>query len=60
MELARGDSAHIINKSEHALISLGYDSHGQRIITSLEDGTVQIWEYGTSLFQKNFVAMNVL
>ena len=52
--LSTGSQLHTINKSEHALISIGYDSHGQRIITGLEDGTVQIWEYGTSLFQKTF------
>ena len=52
--LSMGTQLHTINKSEHALISLGYDSQGQRIITGLEDGTVQIWEYGTSLYQKKF------
>ena len=52
--LSEGTQLHTINKFEHALISLGYDSHGQRIITGLEDGTVQIWEYGTSLYQKTF------
>ena len=50
--LSEGTQLHTINKSETALISLGYDSHGQRIITGLADGTVQIWEYGTSLYQK--------
>ncbi len=52
--LSTGSQLHTINKSEHALISIGYDSNGQRIITGLEDGTVQIWEYGTSLYQKTF------
>jgi len=52
--LLMGTQLHTINKSEHAVISIEYDSHGQRIISGLEDGTVQIWEYGTSLYQKTF------
>ena len=52
--LSTGSQLHTINKSEHAHTSIEYDSHGQRIIIGLEDGTVQIWEYGTSLYQKTF------
>ncbi len=52
--LSDGTILHTINKFENAIISIGYDSHGQRIITGLEDGTVQIWEYGISLYQKTF------
>ena len=52
--LSEGTQLHTINKSDNALTSVGYDSHGQRIITALEDGSVQIWEYGTSLYLKTF------
>ncbi|GIT04419.1 MAG: hypothetical protein CM1200mP28_16780 [Deltaproteobacteria bacterium] len=58
--LSEGTQLHTINKFEHAIISLGYDSQGQRIITGLEDGTVKFGNMGLHCIRKHFVAMNVL
>jgi len=50
--LANGTLLHQITESGPLVSSAGFDRNGRRIITALEDGTVQIWENGVSLHLK--------
>ena len=52
--LAKGTLLHQITESGPLISSAGYDRNGSRIISALEDGTVQIWENGVSLHMKTF------
>ena len=52
--LAKGTLLHQITESGPLVSSAGYDRNGRRIISALEDGTVQIWENGVSLHLKTF------
>ena len=47
---------HQITEAGPFVNSLGYDKNGKRIISALEDGTVQIWENGISLNMKTLSA----
>ena len=52
--LAKGTLLHQITESGPLISSTGYDRNGSRIISALEDGTVEIWENGVSLHLKTF------
>ena len=49
-DIEKGSKINDIKKFEIPISHVDFDNNGKRILTSLDDGSIHIWEYGASLY----------